>query len=177
MAENLNVGTKILGSSDQTNNGIIEKYCYNDDVNNCTVYGGLYQWSEAMQYVTTEGTKGICPIGWHLPTDAEWTVLTTFLGGENGAGRNMKSIGTIQAGTGLWFEPNGANNSSGFTGLPGGYRNHYGNFLFLTGNAGFWSSSENLSTDAWFRGLDSSEDVSRMTFYITTGFSVRCLKN
>ena len=71
MAQNLNVGTKISGSSEQINNGIIEKYCYYNDENNCNVYGALYQWDEAMRYSTTEGVKGICPSGWHLPTDAD----------------------------------------------------------------------------------------------------------
>ena len=67
--------------------------------------------------------QGICPAGWHLPTDAEWTILTTFLGGESIAGGKMKTTGTIEAGTGLWYAPNtGATNSSGFSALPGGYR-------------------------------------------------------
>ena len=79
MAENLNVGTRISGSSNQTNNSIIEKYCYDDLEANCNTYGGLYQWDEAMQYSATEGVKGICPTGWHLPTDAEWTTLADFL--------------------------------------------------------------------------------------------------
>jgi len=65
--ENLNVGTRINGSSNQTDNGEIEKYCYNNLDANCVTYGGLYQWDEAMQYVTTAGTQGICPDGWHIP--------------------------------------------------------------------------------------------------------------
>ena len=65
---------------EMTNNGIIEKYCYDNDPVNCATYGGLYQWDEMMQYTTQQGTQGICPAGWHLPTDAEWTILTDFLG-------------------------------------------------------------------------------------------------
>ena len=68
MKENLNIGTRIDFSQDQTNNSIIEKYCYYDDELNCKKYGGLYQWSEMMQYTTIAGTQGICPDGWHLPT-------------------------------------------------------------------------------------------------------------
>ena len=118
MAENLNIGTRIDGDTDQTNNSTIEKYCYDDDTDNCDTYGGLYQWDEMMQYVTTEGTQGICPAGWHLPTDAEWTTLTNFLGGESVAGGKMKEEGLDH-----WQTPNtGATNSSGFTGLPGGFR-------------------------------------------------------
>jgi uncharacterized protein (TIGR02145 family) len=71
LKENLDVGTQINGSLEQTNNSLIEKYCYGDLAANCTTYGGLYQWNEAMQYVTTPGTQGICPIGWHLPTQTD----------------------------------------------------------------------------------------------------------
>ena len=78
LAQNLNVGTRINGLQEQTNNGIIKKHCNGDLDSNCNVYGGLYQWDEAMQYVTTEGVKGICPTGWHLPTDAEWCTLTQY---------------------------------------------------------------------------------------------------
>ncbi|MBE0641364.1 MAG: hypothetical protein IH599_04965, partial [Bacteroidales bacterium] len=85
MAKNLNVGTMVnsvnTGSnhSDMSNNGIIEKYCYSNDTNLCSVYGGLYDWNEMMGYVTTSAVQGICPSGWHIPTDAEWCNLTTFL--------------------------------------------------------------------------------------------------
>ena len=121
MAENLNIGTLINSNNDQTNNSIIEKYCYDNSTTNCSTYGGLYQWDEMMQYKTTEGVQGICPVNWHIPTDAEWTGLTDFLGGESVAGGKMKTTGTIEAGTGLWLSPNtGATNSSGFAALPGG---------------------------------------------------------
>ena len=82
---NMNVGTRINGATAQTNNGTIEKYCYSDTDANCTTNhpkrpdGGLYQWDEAMQYSTTEGAQGICPSGWHIPTDAEWHTLELFL--------------------------------------------------------------------------------------------------
>ena len=84
-----------------------------------------------MQYVTTGGAKGICPTGWHLPTDAEWTTLTDYLGGVDVAGGRMKSIGAIEAGTGLWVTPTGATNESGFTALPGGLRGWDGGFRYL----------------------------------------------
>ena len=77
MKENLNVGTLINGDVEQTNNSIIEKYCYDNDTANCTTYGGLYQWNEAMQYVTTPGTKGICPDGWHIPTQCGISIITS----------------------------------------------------------------------------------------------------
>ncbi|MCP4252684.1 MAG: hypothetical protein GY775_04615 [Candidatus Scalindua sp.] len=80
MAENLNVGTMVEGSMDQPYDTVIEKYCYRNILDNCNAYGGLYQWREMMQYVTTEGTQGICPTGWHIPTDAEWKTLEMYLG-------------------------------------------------------------------------------------------------
>ena len=174
MAQNLNIGTKVLGSANQTNNGIIEKYCYNDDENNCAVYGGLYQWDEAMQYSTTEGVKGICPTGWHLPTDAEWTTLTTFLGGESIAGGKMKEAGLTH-----WASPNtGATNSSGFTALPGGDRDGNGGFYDLAYGAIFWSSSQYDPTIALFRALFFSvESVYRGGTNKTTGRSSRCVQD
>ena len=181
MAQNLNVGTIISGQSNQTNNGIFEKYCYNDDENNCNTYGGLYQWDEAMQYSTTQGVQGICPTGWHLPTDAEWTTLTNFLGGEAVAGGKMKSTGTFYAGTGLWLEPNkGATNSSGFTALPGGFRPDYGYFNNLTSHAAFCSSSQYDVLWAWNRVLScQGEYVMRYTDldFKYEGVSTRCLKD
>jgi len=174
MAQNLNIGTKIAGLNDQANNGIIEKYCYDDDENNCNTYGGLYQWNEAMQYSTIEGVKGICPTGWYLPTDAEWTTLTTYLGGESVAGGKMK-----EAGTSHWSPPNtGATNSSGFIALPGGYRNVSGSLVYYREYAHFWSSSQIDSTNVWLRGLSCGwENASRTDNVKTIGLSVRCLKD
>ncbi len=174
MAQNMNIGTRINGSANQTNNQVIEKYCYNDLESNCDIYGGLYQWNEAMQYLTTAGVQGICPAGWHLPTDAEWTVLTTFLGGESVAGGKMKEAGTTH-----WSSPNtGGTNSSGFTALPGGERYYFSGFGAITDNAYFWSSSEYTGTNAWKRMLFTTEAiVERSDATKTYGFSGRCLKD
>ena len=174
MAQNLNIGIRINGSQDQTNNQIIEKYCYNDLESNCDVYGGLYQWNEAMQYSTNAGTKGICPTGWHLPTDGEWTTLTTYLGGASVAGGKMKETGTVH-----WLTPNmGATNNSGFTALPGGYENAGLGFTELTNSTDFWSSSQGGPNGPWYRVLDDlSENVYRYSNDIYYGFSGRCLKD
>ena len=178
--ENLNVGTMIPGSQEMTNNSIIEKYCYNNDPANCATYGGLYQWNEMMQYYHPAGDlQGICPDGWHLPTDAEWTILTDFLGGELEAGGKMKATGTFEAGTGLWYAPNtGATNESGFTALPGGYRSGTGNFYDMGFFADFWSSTESNTDAAWLRflyylyaGVDANDG------YKYLGFSSRCLQD
>lgn len=173
-AQNLNVGIRINGSLNQTNNNIIEKYCYNDDENNCNIYGGLYQWDEAMQYSTTEGVKGICPIGWHLPTGAEWTTLTTFLGGESVASGKMKVTGTMH-----WRSPNtGATNNSGFTALPGGSRSGGGWFNYITYDTDFWSSSQFNTTLAWAQALYyDHENVYQGVATKTIGYSARCLKD
>jgi uncharacterized protein (TIGR02145 family) len=174
LRENLNVGTRINGGQDQTNNSIIEKYCYENHESNCNTYGGLYQWNELMQYVTTEGAIGICPSGWHIPTDAEWTTLTDFLGGESIAGGKMK-----EAGTAHWLSPNtGATNSSGFTALPGGRRNDNGGFYDIADDLSIWLSTEDSSTNAYVRSLSStSEGVSGFSGFKTSGFSARCIKN
>lgn len=175
MAENLNLGTRINGSSGQTNNATLEKYCYNDIEDSCNVYGGLYQWDETMHYVTTEGTQGICPGGWHIPSDGEWTILSDYLGGNIVAGGKMK-----EAGYDHWASPNlGATNSSGFTGLPGGYRSYSSGSFYNLGYLGFfWSSTEDGASFAWNRMLYYDiDDVGRGNYYKTYGFSVRCLKD
>ncbi len=176
LKENLNIGTMINGSQNQANNGTIEKYCYNNLELSCNTYGGLYQWDEAMQYVTTPGTQGICPAGWHMPTDAEWTTLTTYLGGEGVAGGKLKEIGTVH-----WLSPNtGATNSSGFTALPGGYKGNSGNFLGQTSNGYFWTSTDISTTEVWSRQLDYNDVyVGRSYGYYhkVYGLSCRCLKD
>ncbi len=181
--ENLNVGAKIYsnqGGFQQQDNDIIEKYCYDNDEANCDVYGGLYEWPEAMQYVTTEGAQGICPDGWHIPTDGEYTALTDYLGGESVAGGKMKTTGTLEAGTGLWHDPNtGATNESGFSGLPGGSRSgSSGNFYYLGSSSDIYSSSQHSTTSAWTRYLDTDyADLYRYYKYKAYGLSVRCLRD
>jgi|GEM_PF-2236667 len=174
MKQNLNIGSRISGSTGQSNNGVIEKYCYNNSESNCTTYGGLYQWNEMMQYSTTPGVQGICPPGWHIPTDAEWTTLTTYLGGESVAGGKMK-----EAGTAHWSSPNtGASNSSGFTAFPGGRRNTDGSFYNLSYVGNFWSSSVSVASYAWSQILGYNDAVViRGGSNKSYGFSVRCLKD
>jgi uncharacterized protein (TIGR02145 family) len=187
--ENLNVGTMVNGSGDQTNNGIIEKYCFGNHPDDCNIYGGLYQWNEVMGYSTTPGVQGICPIGWHLPTDNEFCTLATFIDpsvycdvtgyfGIDGGGK-MKSIGTIEAGTGLWHDPNaGATNTSGFTSLPGGVRFDDAVFNYQGNVVGFQSSTEMYATTNWLWHMnDINAAVARDNYSKSYGWSVRCLKN
>lgn len=173
MQQNLNIGIRVDGVYNQTNNSIIEKYCYDDNENNCNNYGGLYQWDETMQYSTTQGVQGICPSGWHLPTDAEWTTLTTFLGGESVAGGEMKEAGTSQ-----WSSPNtGATNGSGFTALPGGSRDASGAYFgALFYGTEYWSSFKIDANFTLGRHLSFGNAQCLASGYMkATGVSVRCL--
>ncbi|HOW25122.1 MAG TPA: FISUMP domain-containing protein [Bacteroidales bacterium] len=191
MAGNLNIGQKInstMGGYQQTDNGTLEKYCYGNDDANCSIYGGLYEWPEAMQYATGEGAQGICPAGWHIPTDDEWKVLEGTADTQYGigdpvwdniawrgydAGGNLKETGFIH-----WYDPNtGAANSFGFTGLPGGYRYYLDGYsYFMSSNGYFWSSSQSDASNAWFRSLGyDNAGVYRLSNYKDHGFSVRCL--
>jgi uncharacterized protein (TIGR02145 family) len=176
MAQNLNVGTRINGGQGQGNNGTLEKYCYADLETNCDIYGGLYQWNEMMQFTTTPGVQGICPADWHLPTDAEFTTLTTWLGGLSDAGGKMK-----EAGTAHWLSPNtGATNESGFTILPASYRDYLGQFSGQLGvRAALWTSTQNGGTYGWDYSLfHDTDDATRNNGAMkVNGFSVRCIKN
>ena len=128
-------------------------YCFmNNDVNYKNIYGILYNWN-------TVNTGKLVPAGWHIPSDVEWTILTDFLGGESIAGGKMKTIGTIETATGMWFAPNtGATNESGFSALPGASR-EVGYFFFsLIGHAGYWWSSTFTGIgNAWGRELDDND--------------------
>ena len=180
MAENLNIGDKIDVTVDQTDNGTIEKYCYDNHESNCDIYGALYQWGELMNYITEEGAQGICPDRWHIPTDGELLVLADSLGGNSNAGGKMKTTGTIQGSDGLWNTPNtGANNESRFSGLPAGLRYYTGGFFDDLGYYGsFWSSTAFDASNAyrWYLDYEDNE-VFRNHNYMTNGFSLRCLKD
>ena len=180
MAENLKVskyndGTTIPNVEDNTKWSKLTSGAwshYNNDAANNAKYGKLYNWYAVSP--TTNGNKNVCPTGWHVPTDAEWTVLTDYLGGESVAGGKMKELGTTS-----WKSPNKhATNMSLFTGIPGGARSSDGRYGAIDLGANWWSSTENNSTNAWYRGLGSfsgsagSYDDSKMV-----GCSVRCLKD
>jgi uncharacterized protein (TIGR02145 family) len=175
--ENLNIGTMIPGEAEMTNNGTIEKYCYENNSYYCPFFGGLYQWNEMMDYSTAPGVQGICPAGWHIATDAEWTALIYFLGGEAVAGGKMKTPGTAEAGTSWWQSPNtGATNSSGFSATTGGACVDYGWFGGLYGGAWFWSSTEDVTSEAWRIALGyNTAEVEHVTNFKIYGFSIRCV--
>lgn len=173
MRENLKVGKQINTAYEMRNNGVIEKYCYKNDTINCSAYGGLYQWDEIMQYSLAPGIQGICPDGWHIPTDEDWSNLANHLGEAYNAGGKMKEEGFFH-----WEFPNYmATNSSGFTALPAGYRLIHGTSTSLNESTLFWSSSTN-NLRVWYRGLHSyKSDLYKFSFDKEYGFSVRCLKD
>jgi len=179
MAENLDIGIMINSGSNQTDNNIIEKYCFNNDAANCATYGGLYQWNEMMQYTTAESTQGVCPTGWHLPSDSEWTTLTDELGG-TGSNTGSKMAGNEPLWTNGALDSDPAFGTSGLAVLPAGYRNN-SSFSGTGIYAYLWSSTEriNYSNFAWHRYLAYSHTAAyrgtgNKAFY---GYSVRCVRD
>jgi len=170
LKENLDVGTQInddYGNNDQTDNGVIEKYCYDNDPANCDIYGGLYQWNEAMQYVTTEGAQGICPNGWHIPSKTEYQTLINTV---NSDGDALKEIGQgYQFGAGT--------NTSGFSALLAGI--YVGSFAFLGQGTLFWSSTWFSNYDeVYYNGLhDSNAVIETGITGKELGMSIRCIKD
>jgi uncharacterized protein (TIGR02145 family) len=155
-------------------------YCwYNDDVANKDTYGALYTWAAAMNGAESttnnpSGIQGVCPTGWHLPSDAEWTQLTNYLGGESVAGGKLKETGTTH-----WNSPNtGATNETGFTALPGGSRSSNGTFGNI-GNSGYWwSTTEYNATYSWHLSISyNSSNVFIYSYKKVLGFSVRCVRD
>lgn len=185
LRENLNIGIAVVGG--QTNNNIVEKYCYGNLESNCTEYGGLYQWGEMMNYTASSnanpsGRQGICPPGWHVPSDAEWCQMkkyidatvdcgSTDLSGTD-AGAKMKEKGQVH-----WNNPIGTN-SSGFTALGAGFRQPGGTFQYQLMDAHFWSSTESSSANAWEQFLYTEKlTVGRSSTDKASGFSVRCVRD
>jgi uncharacterized protein (TIGR02145 family) len=180
MAENLKTskysdGTTIPNITDNTqwqNNTTGAWAYYNNDAANNAKYGKLYNWYAVSK--STNGNKNVCPTGWHVPTDAEWTVLTDYLGGASVAGGKLKEVGTTN-----WNSPNtSATNTSLFTGLPGGYRLYLG-YYYTIGTDGYWWSSTEANTGAaWLRALNY--DYGHASSFSSNkgyGFSVRCLRD
>ena len=180
MKKNLDVDHYINGDSipevqDSTKwaNLTIGAWCYyNNDPVNGVVYGKLYNW-----YAVND-PRGLAPSGYHIPSDEEWTELNSCLGSTL-AGGKLKSTGTIEGGNGLWSSPNtGVTNSSGFSGLPGGYRNNNAHYLNISFDGVWWSSAEYVDSFAWNLNLvygiaNTHRDVNDKV----CGFSVRCVKD
>jgi len=166
MAKNLNTGAIVMSQntgaihSDVHNNGIIERYCHDNDSSKCDEYGGLYEWDEMMKYNSLEGSRGICPEGWHIPTVAEWDELDdNFEYGQSGIA--IKEEG-----------------STGFEAKLGGDRHSQGGFFSFGASGFFWSSTQASEDDSWSREVcDCNNYVDQVQAKKETGFSVRCIKN
>jgi len=166
MAENLNYATSI-GS-----------WCYDYKSSNCDIYGRLYYWYTA---------KKVCPAGWHLPSDDEWKKLEMALGMAQGEANSTGWRGTnegskLAGNASLWDDEDLIQNpefaSSGFTALPGGYRNNYVNFNFIGIDCYWWSATDENSTTAWFRFMTNDfSAVYRNGYYKKKGLSVRCVRD
>jgi uncharacterized protein (TIGR02145 family) len=162
MAGNLNFGTISNSSDPQIDNCMNEKYCLNNIESNCTLYGGLYSWDELMKYEPVAGGQGLCPPGWHVPTEAEWLTLFNFYSGQSVASASLKDMGT-----------------GSFRALPGGvlYENHSWSFYPPDFAATFfWTSEASGPMHAKSHGLNTMvNSVSDYRSGRDNGFSVRCL--
>jgi len=198
MAENLKYLPSVVGPGTGSNS---EAYCYvygydgtsisaAKATENYATYGVLYNWTAAMNGAESSdanpsGVQGICPDGWHLPSDAEWKQLEMYLGMSETDVNSTGWRGTVEggklkeAGTTHWADPNaGANNESGFTALPGGYRFSNGDFNYIRNYGNWWSSTGYDADDAWNRYLlCNNSNVDRGYNSKSMGFSVRCLRD
>jgi uncharacterized protein (TIGR02145 family) len=166
--QNLTIGAHTIYANDST-----------ATPSNLTKYGYLYNWYAAKGISTTgtiasTDTLNICPTGWHVPTDAEWATLTTELGGESVAGGKMRSTGYA-----YWNFPNSdATNVSGFSALPGSFRDSDGGFRFIGNYAYFLSTTQSTSNNAWNRNLNTyNGNVGRDNYNKSVGASVRCIRD
>lgn len=191
MAENLKVthyrnGEPILAISDRAECLSLSTGAYSsyeNDADHIPTYGLLYNW------YAVDDVQGLCPDGWHVPSDEEWKQLEMYLGmgrsdADNTDGRGTDEGGKLKAiGTIHWQSPNaGASNESGFTALPGGGRACYGtwggNCYYMGTKASFWTSTEQDEDEAWFRNLDHDKPtIIRKANDKRVGFSVRCVQD
>ncbi len=176
MKYNLNVGTMIANTVVQTNNGVVEKYCYNNLESNCVAYGGIYQWNEAMKFGASESRPGICPNGFHIPTDSEFKTLEMYLGMSQAQADATTWRGTDQGTqlmTGAFKAPLGGHMEP--------FPAHAGVFWNIGTETGFWTSTQGTNPDppsfAWYRQLYQSNSTSyrNSDFKTDWGFQIRCL--
>ncbi len=190
LREALDAGEMINSSQAQTDNDKIEKYCYDNKIENCNKYGGLYQWDEAMKYTIGEEAQGICPPGFHIPTDEEFKILEGTVDNQYGVGdpvwnqlewRGYDAGGNLKiTGTEYWGTPNtGATNASGWTALPHGYKENNANtFSGYAAYLTMWTSQEFNNFMVWRRALSYYyAQVFRSYHDKKFGYSVRCIKD
>jgi uncharacterized protein (TIGR02145 family) len=187
LKQNLEVGTMIPGSQSMSDNGIIEKYCYNDEPDSCNKYGGLYQWDEMMQYTAQQGGQGICPPGWHVPSDEEWKILEGAVDSQYGIGDPVWDLfssidrgfddGTNLKTTSGWKLNGNGTDLFGYQCLPSGYLDNNGIFGGIDYFGEAWTSTQYDEDDAWYRSLYWDPIVDRDVDYKIMGLAVRCIKD
>ncbi len=161
MQKNLDYGSAISAVNHQKDNCLAEKYCYNDIASNCSLYGGLYQWDEMMQFMDTPAQQGLCPAGWHIPTQAEWLVLFNYYQGQGLAGKPMQdSI------------------ISGFKALENGVNYSNASWNFKGFASIFWTSTPSGSIKAVSHGMNLINfSVSDYYSNRSNAFGVRCVRD
>jgi len=186
MTQDLNVGTMIEANDDQADNSQIEKYCYDNLESNCTLWGGLYQWPELMQYSTTPGIQGICPEGWHVPEDEEFKVLEgntdTHYGPDHpawdGTGWRGADAGQRLRATTGWSGSVAGTDNYGFHAVPGGYMVDYNVFVDGGSCLNYQTSTMDEGNNPYIRHINSDfHQVTRNTNDAYDGCSVRCVKD
>lgn len=171
LKENLKIGTTVTDPEYQTDNSIIERYCYNESEPNCEAYGALYEWGEMMNYGSTEGVRGICPSGWHIPTEGEWLDLVNNLGMYPG----IKLQSDNNNCQGYYCNVLG---ESGFDALLSGGRITHGPYEGLNIYDRFWTSTQDGTDNAHIFILnESTSSASESSFNKAVGASVRCIKD
>lgn len=156
-----------LNDDDWSNTSDGAHAVYDENSSNNATYGKLYNW------YTVIDNRNLCPDGWHVPTDAEWSALVDYLGGEGVAGRKLK-----EAGTAHWRSPNEATDKSMFSALPGGQRGWYGKYASLGDYGYWWSSSEGFASASWgWTMVYATDSIKRFNYTWEVGFSVRCIKD
>jgi uncharacterized protein (TIGR02145 family) len=169
MAENLNYDQDSYGND----------WCYDNNSSNCDTYGRLYDWAAVMQGASSSnsnpsGVQGVCPDGWHVPSDEEWTELKNYVSNDGHSG----SVGTALKSTSGWNDNGNGTDDYGFSVLPGGHRKENGDFDLIGYSGYWWSATEGYTNYAWFRNLyHDSEYFLRGSYREFYGFSVRCLRD
>ena len=187
LKRNLDIGIMIPGLQEMEDNEIIEKYCYDDNIENCFTYGGLYQWNEVMNYNIQEGGQGLCPDGWHVPTDEEYKILAGAVDSQYGIGdtiwdqeytyRGFDAGYHLKASDG-WYGGYNGSDKFGFNAMPCGRRRWEGVYNTLGTVSWVWSSSTYNTYYGWYKEIHYKLD--NLGRYFTTkldGLGVRCIKN
>ncbi|MDD5178838.1 MAG: FISUMP domain-containing protein [Candidatus Gracilibacteria bacterium] len=172
LKQNIKKGSMLASAATMpTNNSTVEKWCYDNTSATCDSEGGLYTWDEAMGYSTTAGSQGICPTGWHIPTDAQQHTLDSYLATGTCDANRSNAWDCDPAGTKLKV-----GGTSGFEGILTGSRGTVSTFSNRGTDTGYWSSTQADASTAWYRYLHSSlTTVNRYPNTKASGFSIRCL--